>query len=138
MASPKTDPVRDAKIVIALISGESYDSIATRLSCSTRTVTKIAADLKAKGIDPQAVTSEARQQKFAESVEAFGVATMNMMTNVADLWSNPDYVRTQKTEDVIAISRHLMGWVERLARLGQPAPGPAALPGTVEAEIVDE
>lgn len=137
MASPKADPVRDAKIVVALISGESYDSIAERLNCHKRTIVKIAAELKAKGIDPQESSREARQQKFAESLEAYGVATMNFMKNVADLWSNPDYMRTQSPQDVIAISNHLMGWVERLARLGQQAPSPAALPA-VRAEIVDE
>jgi hypothetical protein len=138
LASWKPDPVRDAKITVALISGESYSSIADRLDTSKQTISRIAAELKTKGIDTQAVTSEAKRQKFAESLEAYGVSTMNFMTNVAQLWSNPDYMRTQTPEDVIAVSNHLMGWVERLAKLGQPAPGPAALPATVHAEIVDE
>lgn len=137
MPNPKPDAVKHAKIVVALIAGESHDSIASRLRCSKRTIAAVSQELKETGIDLTAQSAQSFHQQFAESVQQFGVATMNMMTNVAVLWSNPDYVKTQKTEDVIAISKHLMQWVERIAKLGQPTQDPDALPERVEAELVD-
>ena len=129
---------RDAAITLALVAGETWDSITKRLSVGKQTVEQVAERLKSVGYDARG--AQEKRARFVEAFEGMATAYMDMLTAHAELLSDPAYISKQTTSDVIAHSAFVGDRFERVVRLqrSMSAPaGPDALPEHVTAEIVD-
>lgn len=133
------DAVTKAKTIIDLSNGLSIGDAARRNNVPKGTVQDWHEELKRNGT---ASGLEAKQNNFQEALERFGLATMRMLEAQAELLSDPAYISTRTTDDLIKhtefINRGLHGYIRLQA--GLPEGPPALEPSVerVEAELVED
>lgn len=125
-----------ANICAAIIQGVPIRQIAKHYGVSQSTVTRINRELKDLG--KQATGTDIRQAKFAEALEQFGIAALKMLEAQAELLSDPEYIKTRDTRDVIEHSRFIQNGLIKFIELQRGAPNGRHDPEEpIEAELVE-
>lgn len=131
------DPKKKAKVLAEWAKGGiSERDLAAKHKVSKSTVDRWIGETK-KGQNGAEVNPKVN--RYMETLERFGCAAMEMNISHAELLTDQNYVRNQKPEDIIALSKHINAVVERFIQLHRPVPTAndyAALPSASGGEAL--
>lgn len=131
-------PVKKAQAVVDLTNGMSISEVARKHKIAKGTVCAWSKEIQES---TGATALERREGKFVEAVEEYGFSTMRMLTAICDYTGDPNFLKTAKTDDVIALARFVSDRLISVIKLQASLAGRSeALPETTEivrAEIVD-
>jgi len=144
MARPKQHerypPEKKAKVVFDLLQGMGIREAAEKHGVAKSTVGDWALEIRGQ---ENMTPPEYRRSRYEQALEGFAVAALEMLKCQAELLSNPDYIRSKETDDVVKhtefVQNQLYRFIEQQRALpAQPMAQPALPEPAEEFEDVSE